>query len=256
MAELMVQLMNDGRSVEEFFLGDEFSEGGGVAATDASYLMSNDDDGSSIPEQPRSWKDVDPDAVDAFSEAVGPWWVHIGDDFFKDIVAAKEFRMRSVWMRELIGGAKAFGGAVDEGASSGTTTKKRSVEDLVNDIAKNNGALTMAIGDSDFLTSALHEEFSDAILDRFADLSDLLVQWNEEGKRNEGDDESEAVTYPNTEPILSEAFAVTTPSASVAPSPRSNESESVSTKFCFACGEKIPAVAKFCPSCGKRQSLS
>ena len=247
--ELMVQLMNDGRSVEEFFWGDEFSEGGGeVAATDASYLMSNDDDGSSIPKQ-ASWKDVDPDAVDAFSEAVGPWWVHIGDDFFKDIVAAKEFRMRSVWMRELIGGAKAFGGAVDEGASS--ATKKRSVEDLVNDIAKNNGAITMAIGDSDFLTSALHEEFSDAILDRFADLSDLLVQWNEEGKGNEGDYGNEAV-YPDTEPILSEAYTVTKPS--VAPPLQSDESESDSIKFCFACGEKIPAVAKFCPGCGERQS--
>jgi FMN phosphatase YigB (HAD superfamily) len=248
-AELMVQLMRDGRSVEEFFLGDEF---GGDVATDASYLMSSDDGSSSIPEQP-SWKDVDPDAVDAFSEAVGPWWVHIGDDFFKDIVAAKEFRMRSVWMRELIGGAKAFGG-VDEEASPGTTAKKRSVEDLVNDIAKNNGAITMAIGDSDFLTSALHEEFSDAILDRFADLSDLLVQWNEEGKGNEGDYGNEAVTYPDTEPILSEAYTVTTPS--VAPSLQSDESESVPTKFCFACGEKIPAVAKFCPGCGERQSLS
>ena len=44
--ELMVQLMNDGRSVEEFFLGNEFSEGGGgdvATATYASYLMSNDD---------------------------------------------------------------------------------------------------------------------------------------------------------------------------------------------------------------------
>lgn len=251
--ELMVQLMNDGRSVEEFFLGDEFSEVGGgdvATATDASYLMSNDDDGSSIPKQP-SWKDVDPDAVDAFSEAVGPWWVHIGDDFFKDIVAAKEFRMRSVWMRELIGGAKAFGGA-DEGTSPGT--KKRSVEDLVNDIAKNNGAITMAIGDSDFLTSALHEEFSDAILDRFADLSDLLVQWNEEGKGSEADDENEAMAYPNTEPILSEASTVTTPSVALAPPLQSDESERVPTKFCFACGEKIPVVAKFCPGCGERQS--
>ena len=241
-AELMLQLMSDGLSVEEFFLGEEIS--GVAAAPDTTYLMSE-----SIHEQP-SWKDVDPDAVEAFSEAVGPWWVHIGDDFFKDIVAAKEFRMRSVWVRELIGGAKAFGG-VDEGASLADSATKRSVEDLVNDIAKNNGAIAMTIGDSDFLTSALHEEFSDAILDRFADLSDLLVQWNEEGKGHEGVYDSEAVTYPNAETI-SEAYSVTTPW--VAPPPQSDETESDSTKFCFACGEKIPAVAKFCPGCGERQS--
>ncbi len=242
-AELMVQLMRDGLSVEEFFLGEQFvNEGGAAAATaDANYLMSDLD---SMQQEP-SWKDVDPEAVEAFSEAVGPWWVHIGDDFFKDIVAAKELRMRSVWVRELIGGAKAFGGGNQEATDS---TTKRSVEDLVNDIAKNNGALTMAIGDSDFLTSALHEEFSDAILDRFADLSDLLIQWNEEGNGNE---EEVDYDYSNTE-STSEAYSIVMPS--VEPPTQNDESESGATKFCFACGEKIPAVAKFCPGCGERQS--
>jgi len=255
-AELMLQLIRDGLSVEEFFLGEQHSGGsggvGGGTTTDASYLMSNGGSGSMQQQQPPSWKDIDPDAVEAFSEAVGPWWVHIGDDFFKDIVAAKEFRMRSVWVRELIGGAKAFGGGGEATAADSTT--KRSVEDLVNDIAKNNGAaITMAIGDSDFLTSALHEEFSDAILDRFADLSDLLIQWNEEGSGNEGAYDSEAVNIPDTKSIISEAYSVTMPLVAPPP-PQDDESERGSTKFCFACGEKIPAVAKFCPGCGERQS--
>mmetsp|Transcript_13259 Transcript_13259/g.19861 ORF Transcript_13259/g.19861 Transcript_13259/m.19861 type:complete len:661 (+) Transcript_13259:62-2044(+) len=254
-AELMLQLIRDGLSVEEFFLGEQYSGGsggvGGGTTTDASYLMSNGGSGSMQQQQSPSWKDIDPDAVEAFSEAVGPWWVHIGDDFFKDIVAAKEFRMRSVWVRELIGGAKAFGGGGEATAADSTT--KRSVEDLVKDIAKNNGAITMAIGDSDFLTSALHEEFSDAILDRFADLSDLLIQWNEEGNENEGAYDSEAVNIPNTETVISEAYSVTMPSVAPPP-PQNDESERGSTKFCFACGEKIPAVAKFCPGCGERQS--
>eukprot|EP00984_Skeletonema_dohrnii_P023823 scaffold12923_cov127-Skeletonema_dohrnii-CCMP3373.AAC.1 len=250
-AELMLQLIRDGLSVEEFFLGEQFSgDGGNVGGgtTDASYLMRND----SMQQQQPSWKDIDPDAVEAFSEAVGPWWVHIGDDFFKDIVAAKEFRMRSVWVRELIGGAKAFGGG-GEATTAADSTAKRSVEDLVNDIAKNNGAITMSIGDSDFLTSALHEEFSDAILDRFADLSDLLIQWNKEGSGNEeGAYDSEAVNIPNTGTI-SEAYSVTMPS--VAPPPLQNdESERGSTKYCFACGERIPAAARFCLVCGERQS--
>ncbi|KAK1744064.1 HAD-like hydrolase superfamily phosphatase [Skeletonema marinoi] len=245
-AELMLQLIRDGLSVEEFFLGEQHS--GGSGGVGGSYLMSND---SGMQQQSPSWKDIDPDAVEAFSEAVGPWWVHIGDDFFKDIVAAKEFRMRSVWVRELIGGANAFGGGGEATAADSTT--KRSVEDLVNDIAKNNGAITMSIGDSDFLTSALHEEFSDAILDRFADLSDLLIQWNEEGSGNEGAYDSEAVNIPNTETVISEAYSVTMPSVAPPP-PQNDESERGSTKFCFACGEKIPAVAKFCPGCGERQS--
>lgn len=254
-AEVMLQLIKDGRSVEEFFLGEELllegdgGGGGGGVAIDATYLTGD----NGVRGEP-SWKDVDPDAVEAFSEAVGPWWVHIGDDFFKDIVAAKEFRMRSVWVRELIGGAKAFGGGATAAADSTTTSerKQRSVEDLANDIAKNKGVITMAIGDSDFLTSALHEEFSDAILDRFADLSNLLIQWNEEG--NDNDSESAAysleVIYPNADTILPGAessFPSSTP-------PQNNDNDRASTKFCFACGEKIPAVAKFCPGCGERQS--
>ena len=251
-AEVMLQLIRDGRSVEEFFLGEQFEGSGSVAVDASSYLM-----GDNGMQEPRSWKDVDPDAVEAFSEAVGPWWVHIGDDFFKDIVAAKEFRMRSVWVRELIGGAKAFGGGgggASAAAADSTTTSKRerSVEDLVNDITKSKGAITMAIGDSDFLTNALHEEFSDAILDRFADLSDLLIQWNEEGggKNESAFSEEEEMTYSNVK-TASEAESTT---ISAPPPPQNDESERASTKFCFACGEKIPAVAKFCPACGERQS--
>ena len=239
-AELMLQLMRDGKSVEEFFLGEQL-EGVDGDAANAGYLIANDDSLQEI-----SWRNVDPDAVEAFSEAVGPWWVHIGDDFFKDIVAAKEFRMRSVWVRELIGGAQAFGGSTE--ASNSVTN--RSVEDLVNDIAKNDGAIKMEIGDSDFLTSALHEEFSDAILDRFADLSNLLIQWNEEGNGNDYVHDSEALIYSNMG-VESGAYP-----SSFSPNgqPESDQVDLGATKFCFACGEKIPAVAKFCPGCGERQS--
>jgi FMN phosphatase YigB (HAD superfamily) len=52
---------------------------------------------------------------------VGPWWVHIGDDFFKDIVAAKESQMRTVWARELIEGSVNDKG--DKGSKEATTTR-------------------------------------------------------------------------------------------------------------------------------------
>eukprot|EP00804_Cyclotella_cryptica_P022959 CCRYP_014989-RA/>CCRYP_014989-RA protein AED:0.24 eAED:0.24 QI:136/0/0.25/1/0.66/0.75/4/0/410 len=105
------------------------------------------------------------EAVEAFSEAVGPWWVHIGDDFFKDVVASKVFQMRSVWVRELI--------AKKETRIETKPQRERTVEELENEIAKQKGVLRMSIGESEFLKTSLHEEFSDAILDRFDELSDL-----------------------------------------------------------------------------------
>lgn len=239
-AQVILQLTKDGRSVEQFFFGQkqpDYDDGSNFVATHPTYLIIDSSSESGDRGEP-TWKDVDPDAVEAFSDAIGPWWVHIGDDFFKDVVAAKEFRMRSVWVRELIGGAKAFGGGVVTTDSS-TSERKRSVEDLVNDIAKSNGAITMEIGDSDFLANALHEEFSDAILDRFADLSDLLIQWNEEGY-------SEAEIAPGAEleveSTTSEMFAL----------PQNDDPERASSKYCMFCGKKVPVMAKFCPGCVER----
>ncbi len=250
--QVMAQLIMDGRSVEDFFLGTESGDdSGGSVGTDTSYLISESrisgGSGSNSLQggQSLTWKDVDPEAVEAFSDAVGPWWVHIGDDFFKDIVAAKELRMRSVWVRELIGGAEAFGGG--SGAPSPGGKNKRLVEDLVNDIAKNDGPVKMEIGESDFLTSALHEEFSDAILDRFADLGDLLIQWNVEGS-SEGKDGEAFINRKELENIpdavLQKVEIATTSSSS---------EDLPDTKFCIFCGEKVPLVAKFCPGCGERQ---
>ena len=251
--QVMAQLMMDGCSVEDFFLGTESGDdSGGSVGVDASYLISESGvsggSGSNSLRggQSLTWKDVDPEAIEAFSDAVGPWWVHIGDDFFKDIVAAKEFRMRSVWVRELIGGAEAFGGG--SGAPSPGGKSKRSVEDLVNDIAKNDGPVKMEIGESDFLTSALHEEFSDAILDRFADLGDLLIQWNAEGS-SEGKDGEAFINWEEVENVPDTVLQ----NVEVATASASSSEDLPATKFCIFCGEKVPMVAKFCPGCGERQ---
>ena len=96
-----------------------------------------------------------------------------GDDFFKDIVAAKECQMRTVWTRELIGGS-ANDRAVKEDEES-EEKQQRLADDLVNDVSKSDGVLKMAIGASDFLTESLQDEFCDAILDRFEDLGGLLI---------------------------------------------------------------------------------
>ena len=140
-AALMFKLGQDGKSIEEFFLGEKVDD---EIAT--STYVKLDSDSTSL-----TWKDIEEDAVEAFADSVGPWWVHVGDDFFKDVVASKEFRMRTVWSRELI----EIGGPKNSSAN---------------------------IGSSDFLAETLQDEFCDAILDQFSDLSSLLINWNEEGK--------------------------------------------------------------------------
>ena len=39
---------------------------------------------------------------DMISDLIGPWWVHIGDDFMKDVVAGKYMGMRTIWAKELV----------------------------------------------------------------------------------------------------------------------------------------------------------
>ena len=53
--------------------------------------------------------------------------------------------------------------------------QQRGVNDLVNDVSNTDNVLKMAIGESDFLSESLHDEFSDAILDRFDKLTGLRV---------------------------------------------------------------------------------
>lgn len=234
-AALMLRLGQDRRSIEEFFLGESFEEG---IATDSTYMASETEITASTPH----WKLIDQDSVEAFSEAIGPWWVHIGDDFFKDVVAAKESQMRTVWARELIGGS--VNDKRDNGSKEGTEKKQqqRDVNDLLNDVSNSDkGVLKMAIGGSDFLSESLHDEFSDAILDRFDELSGLLTKWHNEGKGTTTSTHEDAVK-------VNEVEINRQPDVSV-----SSEENDKSHKFCVFCGERLPIAATFCSSCGEKQ---
>ncbi|KAL3757645.1 hypothetical protein ACHAWU_009490 [Discostella pseudostelligera] len=224
-ASLMLRLEQDGRNIEEFFLGND---GDDIPALPATYVKS----GSSS--KILNWKDVDEDAVEAFSDGVGPWWVHVGDDFFKDVVAAKEFQMRTVWSRELIG----------------VEIKQRSVSDLVNDIAKSeDGVLKMSIGPSEFLSQSIHTEFSDAILDRFGDLGDLLVRWQREGAISQLNDNTDESLVSDESTEIGAKTSRQQPKLEVP----SSETTQADYKFCISCGGKLPIAAKFCSSCGEKQ---
>jgi FMN phosphatase YigB (HAD superfamily) len=240
-AELMVTLMRDGNSIENFFLGESNDDMLGYGS--AAYMKPS----------ASSWNDIDQETVDAFAEAVGPWWVHIGDDFFKDVVASKGFTMRSVWVRELIAKQQNLNASNEADTQQ---NERRSVQDLENEIAKQNGVLKMAIGESEFLANTLHEEFSDAILERFDELSDLLIGWHDEGLREQAANDS---IRSNNEPSLTAPSVLETPQE-VDGQPKDfitnndeTDSAAAKIKFCVFCGEQLPPVAKFCSGCGERQ---
>ena len=246
-ASLMLRLGQDGRSIEEFFLGGENIEGG--VAKDTFIMPPSADEGRTTTTTP-SWKDIDEDAVEAFSDAVGPWWVHVGDDFFKDIVAAKECQMRTVWTRELIGGSANDRSVKDDEESE--KKQQRSVDDLVNDVSKSDGVLKMAIGASDFLTQSLQDEFCDAILDRFEDLSGLLTQWHNEGNGVKQEKSLDDVNLLEMKDLGASTLILSESEASTSNGDSSETANQKSHKFCIYCGEKLPLAATFCSSCGEK----
>lgn len=108
------------------------------------------------------------------TDMIGPWWIHVGDDFVKDIVAAKEMNMRCLWCRELIKANQ------DNSMEKTNEKKQRTVQDLAKDIAEN-GVLQMTIGSDDFLLDSITNEFADAVTDTFSEVAFIIRRWHEEG---------------------------------------------------------------------------
>lgn len=191
-------------------------------------------------------------------EVVGPWWVHIGDDFVKDVVAAKELGMRSVWSRELVLGKLQAKQATDN-TQSGST---RSVEDLVKEVSKMK-IVRMQVGSDDYLVDSFQREFADAVIDRFADLAGLLHDWHGEAlaARQQSNKSVEEPQRDNAEGVPATATPTDTvngdsTSAKVADEPAAVPSASgKAARFCLYCGEKLPVAAKFCSSCGEKQTM-
>ena len=175
--------------------------------------------------------------------------------------------MRTVWTRELINGSSGISSsssssnndqkekmAQDVGKES--AQKQRSVTDLVNEVSKSDGVLKMSIGESEFLSQSLNDEFRDVIPDRFGDLSGVLMQWHGEGQsptqskrnisgssiddyNNMGMSADTNVLDTNKPAAVVEAFGVEEQQQ-----PDGDEQGQSAQKFCVFCGEKIPVVAK------------
>jgi FMN phosphatase YigB (HAD superfamily) len=177
---------------------------------------------------------------DLLEELVGSWWVHIGDDFIKDVVAAKELGMRSVWCRELI--AK----PVEEPKVE--TEPNTTVEDFVKKISGMKD-ITMTIGAMDYLANSMQQEFADSVIDTFASLHEVLHSWHDESS-SMSVPEPIAVVGTEVEICEDEIIGiVSSPSQSASSQPAGPSAEK--TKFCMSCGTKLPITAKFCSSCGE-----
>lgn len=173
---------------------------------------------------------------DQLEEVVGPWWVHIGDDFVKDVVAAKDLGARTIWTRELV--LDKIKMSMESEAESDKT-----VEDLLKEVSSKS-TIRMQVGASDYLIDAIHREFADAVVDEFCSLSQLLRSWHEEG----------IATIPNE--IYHQAFDQKSYESPNLPSEgfeTNGNTVATNSKFCMACGNKLPVEAKFCSSCGQTQ---
>jgi len=159
----------------------------------------------------------------------GPYWVHIGDDFLKDVVAAKEMKMRSIWSRELVAGQNIEEKKLENGT----------VEDLIKKLASGKNE-DMIIGGDDFLANALVTDFADATVHRLRDIISVLNGWHQMPSANQDEAEPQIVQKQVEDIDVSEENSLL-PFIS-------NEA---STKFCIFCGTKIPGIAKFCSSCGE-----
>jgi len=183
------------------------------------------------------------DNFDVVLDSLGPWWVHIGDDFLKDIVAAKDLKMRSVWCRELILDKLPTFDAIVKEQSNGKDLDKAIEKGMI---------LNMSIGTEDYLADELRDEFADAIVDNFSHVSKVISSWHEEGANSN----QQEVNQDD----LPDYFSIVMPDETTAAKEQMvEEVEEISSKsdlkFCVDCGEKLPRASKFCSSCGNKQPL-
>lgn len=173
-------------------------------------------------------------------------WIHVGDDFTKDIVAGKSLNMRTVWARELV--KKKLEVATSEKKTNDNGKGKLSPEKELLEFQKKvseEPVVKMGIGSEDYLMESIQGEYADSIIDSFGELAGVLQKWHNESLQAsnaevDGGEGTEEKTVVDAEPVSSIAH--------------DDEDDIISkSKFCVFCGAKVPYVAIHCSSCGKKQ---
>jgi FMN phosphatase YigB (HAD superfamily) len=251
-------------SLQSYFDFCVNAEGVGISKPDRRIYMEAVRYLASEPQFRHVWGESwDPErSEEELLDQLGPWWVHIGDDFIKDIVACKDLNMRSIWVRELVLGKSAS--IPNKSPSQEATTRRLGEDDADVDALRKRIAeqevVTMTIGTEDFLVTSIQKEFADVILDEFKDVSKILSQWNNEDHGSCVDVDMKSNTNKTDDVVdISEVFEIIVPDERGISSSSSNATSdppstpALETKYCFMCGTKIPKIAKFCSSCGEQQ---
>lgn len=167
-------------------------------------------------------------------DTVGQWWVHVGDDFLKDVVGARTLGMRSIWVRELLGADK---------VPTPPSPRERPYEEFLRDTAGKK-VIPMNVGADDYLADGLEREFADATVDTFGEVVDTILQWHHASQSGGGVENGNDTNAIQDPPVaLESSISISDGVEALRPD----------FKFCIHCGEKLPQQALFCSKCGKPQ---
>jgi FMN phosphatase YigB (HAD superfamily) len=140
--------------------------------------------------------DNDADNTELLEGLIGPYWCHVGDDFLKDVVPAKNLGMRTIWSVGLVKDmllkqattSSSRTTSSDENEKNESTTGSMDIGEFMKQVSSQT-VVTMGIGADDYLASSLTSEFVDAVADDFEDIGRILLEWNNASmtKSNYGD---------------------------------------------------------------------
>ena len=209
--------------------------------------------------------DVDDVDCDALFSIMQDKWIHIGDDFLKDIVGAKELKMRSVWCTELVKDKLQLNNSSTTMNDQSDKTKQNESnvkESQLKKALEEKKVINMIIGSEDFLLDSIQAEFADEIVHEFIDVAKVLTDWHLEGLSSleNQDNDLNSIVKDEISQEVKELFTIVVPddidntaTSDFRNEEAASESKSSDTKFCVMCGAKLPNIAKFCSSCGNKQ---
>ena len=175
---------------------------------------------------------------------LGKHWVHIGDDFLKDVMPAKGLSMRAIWVSN----------DQDDDAQSGSDGAD-SDNDQPSFVLKNGVYSYSSIGSGDYLAKMVMSDMADAVVSTPTEAVEVVLQWHTEGlsssmaTRLRKSDEA-----PGHHSAAAELMATDRDIPPGAAIPVTSSSSKV-TNFCSECGAMLPRLAKFCSECGTPQHV-
>lgn len=190
-------------------------------------------------------------------------WVHFGTDFLGDIVAAKDLRLRTVWVRE----ARELSEAERQRREDERGALRDRIAEEVEAQWAGEGRVEGAEGGRIRLAMMSETYLRDMLLEDFANhvLPDAL---DADGDGADDDFDTLAAILSLLDALDADAQAADAPQSAAAPAAADGKNAGVPgapaaaaaaggagapTKFCIECGTVIPRRAKFCSECGALQ---